>query len=171
MTEKPIIAIAMGDPAGIGPEIIAKVARQTASLYRSLPALHHRRLRGSCGILPPRFGLSLPFHAFRRSFRRSDSSPSAIEVLNPPGFHLGRSYHRPPYTPNWAKRPAATSNKLINSACGGVVGGVVMAPMNKESFRAAGYDYYRRIAIPRRAYRLPRTIHPRRRRLRLGGSR
>ncbi len=137
MSVIPTIAIVMGDPAGIGPELIVKVladerlrARCRAFIIGDLPVM-----RDQAATLASH----LRFHAID-NLDEAKFLPGCLEVLNPPGFALG------------ARLPAAVHPKLGEAAACYLqlayklarqsrVDGVVMAPMNKESFRAAGYEY------------------------------
>ncbi len=138
MRPKPIIAIAMGDPAGIGPEIIAKVLTDGRLYHRCRPFII-----GDLGVMrdtAASLGLSLPFHHLD-DLSAAQFEPSAIEVLNPPGFTLG-AVPPPAVHPKLGEAAGRYLEQAYQLGMQGVVGGVVMAPMNKESFRAAGYDYY-----------------------------
>ena len=138
MTRKPTIAIAMGDPAGIGPELIVKIlasepwhARCRPFIIGDLDLLRAtaERLRSELAFQPV---ASFPEARFERS---------AIEVLNPPGFVLGPA-PPPEVNPLLGEAAARYLALAYELATAGQVDGVVMAPMNKESFRAAGYDYF-----------------------------
>ena len=138
MRTKPVIAIAMGDPAGIGPELIIKVLADGNLHDRCRPVIigDLRVLQDTAVALTSltRFGSLADLTA-------AQFKPSCIEVMNPPGFTLGEL--PPPQV--HAKLGEAAGRYLelaYELALGGQVDGVVMAPMNKESFRAAGYDYF-----------------------------
>ncbi len=143
MRSLPTIAIVMGDPAGIGPELIIKVladerlqARCRAFIIGDLPSLREQAAAQAA---------ALRFQPIE-SLDEAAFQPGCLDVLNPPGFSLG------------ARLPAAVHPKLGEAAARYLrlayelalqsrVDGVVMAPMNKESFRAAGYDYADELAF------------------------
>lgn len=135
---RPVIAIVMGDPAGIGPELIVKVLADDS--------LHDRCRPFIIGDLRVMRDTAASLNAALRFLAVDDVSaarfePSCIEVLNPPGFVLGPLL--PPAV--HAKLGEAAGRYLERAyqlAMQKRVDGVVMAPMNKESFRAAGYDYF-----------------------------
>ena len=138
MRATPIIAIVMGDPAGIGPELIVKLLADDSLHERCRPfivgALDVMRDNAAALDLPLRF----------RPIEIIDDarfSPDAIDVLNPPGFQLG-PLPPPSVHPKLGEAAARYLALAYELALQGPVQGVVMAPMNKESFRAAGYDYY-----------------------------
>ena len=95
---------------------------------------------GSCGTMPPplvRNYDSVPSAICRTQYSR----PGMIDVLNPPGFELGPA--PPPEVNAKCGEAAGRYLQLAYELAGkSKVDGVVMAPMNKESFRRAGYDYF-----------------------------
>ena len=138
MDEKPVIAIVMGDPAGIGPELIVKVLADDSVWERCRPFIigDLQVAQDTAAAL----GSILVFAAVD-DLSAARFEPNRIDVLNPPGFLLGDqpppSVH--PKLGEAAGRYLAVAYELAMQSR---VHGVVMAPMNKESFRAAGYDYF-----------------------------
>ncbi|MCY4061492.1 MAG: 4-hydroxythreonine-4-phosphate dehydrogenase PdxA [Chloroflexi bacterium] len=138
MKHKPTIAIAMGDPAGIGPEIIVKVLADESWRDRCRPFIIGDLLtmRNTAASL----GSSLRFRAIN-DLSEARFQPEMPDLLNPPGFELGPL--PPPVVHSKLGEAAARYLALAYElALESRVDGVVMAPMNKESFRAAGYDYF-----------------------------
>ncbi len=138
MKPKPVIAVPMGDPAGIGPEIIVKV-------------LADGRLRESCRAFiigdldvmraaSAALGLPLDFRPIA-DISTAKFAPDGTEVLNPPGFALG-ALPPPAVHPKLGEAAKHYLELAYRLAMAKRVDGVVMAPMNKEAFRAAGYDYF-----------------------------
>jgi 4-hydroxythreonine-4-phosphate dehydrogenase len=139
--EKPVIAITMGDAAGIGPEIVTKVlARREV----------HRRCRplvvGDLGVMEQIgevLGGLLPIRPRFRLVEHVQDAEFAfpvIDVLCPEGAQVGRV--------EWGQLDAklgAAAGKCLGDAyrlaMGSLVTGVVSAPLNKEAFHLAGYDY------------------------------
>lgn len=138
MERKPVIAIAMGDPAGIGPELIVKVLADKSLHERCRPFiigdLQVMRDNASTLASPLRFE---PLD----DLAHAQFEPSRIEVINPPGFSLG-AVPPPAVHPKLGEAAGRYLEFAYRLALQGQVNGVVMAPMNKESFRAAGYDYF-----------------------------
>ena len=138
MDAKPVIAIAMGDPAGIGPEIIVKLMADDSWHKRC-----HFFIIGDPQVMRDNaYALNAPlrFHAIDE-LADANEAPGCIDVLSPPGFELGPM---PPPEVN-AKSGEAAGRYLqlaYELAVQSRVQGVVMAPMNKESFRLAGYNYF-----------------------------
>ena len=137
MKAGPVISIVMGDPVGIGPELIVKVLADDNL---------HRRCRpfiiGDLAVMrAAAAGLASPLR-FRALQEFADASfePGVIDLLNPPGFALG-PLPSPAVHPRLGEAAARYLELAYQLAMQGSVDGVVMAPMNKESFRAAGHDY------------------------------
>ncbi len=135
---KPVIAIVMGDPAGIGPELIVKVLADDRLRERCRPFII-----GDIGVMRDNaaaLGSPLRFRPLDH-FDGARFAADAIEVLNPLGFVLG-PLPPPAVHPKLGQAAGRYLALAYELALQGRVQGVVMAPMNKESFRAAGYNYY-----------------------------
>ena len=138
MPAKPAIAIAMGDPAGIGPELIVKVLADDTVFERCRPFIigDHLTMRNAARSLAS----PLRFHPIN-DLAAARFQPGTPDVLNPPGFNLGPPLP-PAVHPKLGEAAARYLELAYEFAMESRVDGVVMAPMNKESFRAAGYDYF-----------------------------
>ena len=137
MSAVPVIAIAMGDPAGIGPELIVKVLAEEGWQGRCRPFITGdlQVMRAAAASL----GSSLRFRAIK-DLNDAAFAADQIDVLNPPGHNLG-PLPPPGVHPALGEAAARYLELAYRLALQARVAGVVMAPMNKESFRAAGYDY------------------------------
>lgn len=136
-TDKPILAVTMGDPAGIGPEIIVKAL--------SSPAVH-RVCRpvvvGDASVL----GESLRFGPQGLSVRpiehldRLAPSSRQIDVLD---LGLLRPGQVRPGIPGKKAGKAAVEyiTEAADLASSRLVAGIVTAPINKEIIHAAGYEF------------------------------
>jgi 4-hydroxy-L-threonine phosphate dehydrogenase PdxA len=130
------LAITMGDPAGIGPEIIVKAAQR----------LHDRIASGSLRLLV--IGSNPALEAARRKFT--------------PGLVISEVTEADANWPALAARQAGPEGKPIlpgvlsadggrfafqavdqgvKLALAGRIGGIVTAPLNKEALNKAGYHY------------------------------
>ena len=138
MRGRPTIAIAMGDPAGIGPELIVKALADESIFKRCRPFIigDLRVMRDNAGALDS----ALQFRAID-SLAEARYGDGCIDVLNPPGFDLG-SVPEPAVHPKLGEAAGRYLALAYELAMASAVDGVLMAPMNKESFRTAGYDYY-----------------------------
>ncbi|MCE2489579.1 MAG: 4-hydroxythreonine-4-phosphate dehydrogenase PdxA [Anaerolineae bacterium] len=138
MSAGPVIAIVMGDPAGIGPELIVKVLAEDGWRGRCRPFVigDLQVMRATADSL----GVALQFQAIEK-LDEAAFAAGQVDVLNPPG-HVPVPLPSPGVHPVLGEAAARYLELAYQLALQGSVGGVVMAPMNKESFRAAGYDHY-----------------------------
>ncbi len=138
MTGKSVIAIVMGDPAGIGPELIVKVLADATLLDRCRPFIigDLQVMRANAEAL----GSTLQFRTIT-DLANARFTPNCIDILNPAGFELG-PVPAPAVHPKLGEAAGVYLALAYQLALESQVDGVVMAPMNKESFRAAGYDYF-----------------------------
>ena len=166
MSDRHVIAIVMGDPAGIGPELIVKVLADVTVSERCRPFII-----GDIGVMRANadlLGASLRFSTID-DLAEAQFQPGTLDVLNPPGFELG-----PPLPPAVHPKLGEAAGRYLalayELAMGGRVDGVVMAPMNKESFRAAGYDYFDELQFLGELTGSEEALHPGRRRSEFGRS-
>jgi 4-hydroxythreonine-4-phosphate dehydrogenase len=137
MSTKPLIAITMGDPAGIGPEVIAKV-HERDELFQSCRPL----VVGSAKVMEKIIG-ELRFNLVVRSI----ASPAAagprsgrVEMIDLDNVDITKhAWGRP----NAASGKAVVEyiNKAVAFATQRAVDAITTAPINKEMMNAAGYDY------------------------------
>ena len=109
----PVIAIVMGDPAAIGPELIVKVLAEDKLHQRCRPFIigDLSVMRATAAGL----GCSLRFRAIQ-DLAAARFDPGNIDVLNPPGFAPGAP--PPPGSILYsARRRHVISNWRINSPC------------------------------------------------------
>ena len=138
MRDKPVIAIVMGDPAGIGPELVVKILADATIFERCRPVIigDLMTMRNAAASLES----PLRFRPVA-DLAEAQYQPLAPELLNPPDFALGAPLP-PAVHPKLGEAAGRYLALAYELAMAGLVDGVVMAPMNKESFRAAGYDYF-----------------------------
>ena len=132
---RPTIAVTMGDPAGVGPEIVAR-------------ALAERELRRACNpvvVGDPR----LMFRAMElvrggltirtvQTAAGAGADPETLDVLAagtlpPDALKPGTLDAR------WGEAAAACCRTAVELAKAGAVTGIASAPLNKEAFHMAGY--------------------------------
>ncbi|MBX3324433.1 MAG: 4-hydroxythreonine-4-phosphate dehydrogenase PdxA [Nitrospira sp.] len=133
----PLLGITMGDPAGIGPEVIAKALsdRRLHKICRplvigSLPVMARtiKALRLKLTVLPV-VGHDTPA-----------PRPGTVAVFDPLSTPLGR------YTPGLAAAETGAASvcfieKAVELAQLGCLDGIVTAPINKEAINMAGCRY------------------------------
>ncbi len=135
--KKPIIAMTMGDAAGIGPELIVKVLSQETAWDNGCLFVV-----GDPGVLTD-IGRVVEAHLqFRtiESLSEAHFSPPEVDVLCPDGLRIE---HVPwgKVEPAMGRAAALCLQKAFEMAMDGEVQGVVSAPLNKEAFHLAGYQY------------------------------
>jgi 4-phospho-D-threonate 3-dehydrogenase / 4-phospho-D-erythronate 3-dehydrogenase len=137
MEQKPFIAITMGDPVGVGPEIIAKVidSGELLPLCRTV-------VIGDAGVMRKLVieqQLSIAVHSIT-SITDADPAPGRLDVLDLQNVKLASHA--------WGK-PGASSGttvveyikKAVDLALKNDVDAIVTAPISKEMMNAAGHHY------------------------------
>jgi 4-hydroxythreonine-4-phosphate dehydrogenase len=140
---KPLIAITMGDAAGIGSELIVKVLSDPTVYERCRPFIvgDLRVMHDTATML----GSTMAFQPID-DLAQACFAPSVVEVLRPPGFELG-PVPAAGVDPLLGKAAALYLQTAFELALKKQVQGVVLAPMNKESFHLAGYAYFDELAF------------------------
>lgn len=137
MHDKPVIAITMGDPGGVGPEIVLKAINSNvvSSLCRPL-------IIGDMGVMSEaRHCLPITMHYPLKSVTEPDEDTGhAAKVLDlanvlPGELTVG-------VAGAYAGRAAVGYiTKAVELAQAGKVAAVVTAPINKETLKMAGYGF------------------------------
>ena len=135
---KPIIAVTMGDPAGIGPEIIVK-AQTHPEVHRWCRPL----VIGDPGIFLAvirRSRLSMKLQEVTE-VKEASPSPKVMAILNPArdnvALHLRQI--RPGITSAETGKAALSAIQVaVRLATTGAVSAITTAPISKEALRAAG---------------------------------
>ena len=138
MTPKPVLALTLGDPAGIGPEITAKTL------------LRHPDLRSEC--IPVVIGDA---DVMRRGVETIGGDPAAVRVIGDPGealndperielIQVGPSLRSVPVGEVSALAGDA-AYRFVVEACALAksrkVAGIVTAPLNKAAMHAGGHKW------------------------------
>lgn len=140
---RPLIAIAMGDPAGIGPEVVVKALART-----DLSRMCRVVVVGDLGVLREASkwaGGRLAFDGTADPSRVISEQPE-IPVFHPPGLDV--------MPVAWGEVDSAMGEAAaiclqgaVELALDGRVSAIVSAPLNKEAFRRAGYAYRDELAF------------------------
>ena len=137
MNSRPIIAITMGDAAGVGPEIVVK-----ALALEEMYALCRPLVVGDAGVLArarQMLGLRVDLHPIA-DVDGGRFEPGNIDVLNLANIDLTRL--KVGEVSAMAGRAAVEYVlKAGQLALSGEVQGVATAPLNKEAMQLGGYDY------------------------------
>ena len=129
----PILAITMGDPAGIGPEIIAKFFAACPS-QRAIVIGDAAILRRAIAML----GLNIHIHSIAR-VAEARFSPGEIDLIQ-----IGHVPDDLPFGQISAVAGRASFDYVmaaIRLARSGEIAGIVTAPLAKEAMKAAGLSY------------------------------
>jgi 4-hydroxythreonine-4-phosphate dehydrogenase len=137
ISERPILALTMGDPVGVGPEIIVK-ALADAQIYQicrplvlgDYPALERARLQ-----LSPALNILLTERPEQGRYKPGTLDLLPLSELRPKDLQYGY--------PTEASGQAMVSYilKAIELAMAQQVAGLVTAPISKLSMNLAGYPY------------------------------
>ena len=130
------LAVTMGDPAGVGPEIIVKACRQLSDrlaagdlrllVIGSIAALREAEAAFGGGTPIPEVKADAPAWPALACLRAgAEGTPVRPGTLSPEG---GRFAY-------------LAVKRAVDLALKGRVGGVVTAPLNKEALNLAGYPY------------------------------
>lgn len=131
--EKPKLAITIGDPAGVGPEIIAKLLTREDVHSTCEPVIY-----GDAGILERAIRLiGLDGRETASGVSLCGREVSVVNPLAGPGLS---SQNQSPGTKGPHLMMEAVKRAVLD-AMSGKVEGVVTCPIQKESIRMAGYDY------------------------------
>jgi 4-hydroxythreonine-4-phosphate dehydrogenase len=132
--KRPILAVTMGDPAGVGPEIIARAFAEPAVITDSRPVVI-----GSAAIMKEALGLvgsPLALHVVREiaDARWASRTLECLDLGNVDAATLPRG------EVSAAAGRAAYDyiERAVRLAQAGEIHGIVTAPVNKEALAAAG---------------------------------
>ncbi len=128
-TSKPRIALTLGDPAGIGPEIVAAVLRRTAVTRRArIQVVGHDAV------------LERAHRALQEPAGKSKSAHPAASCLEPMPLR-----GKPPSPGRWSKRTGRLSLAYVEAAVDlcrrGEADAVVTAPICKAAWQEAGVRF------------------------------
>jgi 4-hydroxythreonine-4-phosphate dehydrogenase len=137
MAQKPLIVITMGDPAGIGPEIIAKIVGSAEILLLCRPVVI-----GDAGVmrkLIKEMRISVSVNSIS-SLDQADPAEGKLDVLDLKNVNLT--------THHWGKPDASSGKavveyikKAVELTMAHEADALVTAPISKEMMNAAGHHY------------------------------
>lgn len=135
---KPVLAITLGDPAGVGPEVTAKAFPHEVGLGRSTPLVigDARVMSDAVSRWSPEWSVT----AIETPEEAAASGERVIPVVDLKNCDPGRVRvgEVDPYTGNAAYEYVVRAAQL---AIDGRVNAIVTAPLNKEAMRLAGHMY------------------------------
>lgn len=133
----PLLAVTVGDPAGIGPEIVLKAMRQRRPELARLVAVGSLlALRRAASVVPdaPRLR-EFPAGASPANAGGDTSVLEVVAVEADQDVPVGR------LSPQAGAIAYATVQRAVELALQGEVDGIVTAPLNKEAIALAGHPY------------------------------
>ena len=135
--KRPLLGITMGDPAGIGPEVIAK-----ALAGRALHRLCRPIVIGSFPVMQQAVkNLKLKLNVIRMEGHEPVSPrPNHIAMLDPLDHPLGR-FTRGIAAAETGAASVRFIKKAVELAQLGCIDGIVTAPINKEAINMAGCHF------------------------------
>ena len=135
--KQPVLGITMGDPAGVGPEIIARAAAEPAVRRDSRPVVigAAATMRAALGLV----GSPLTLHAVARvsDCRWADGTVEVLDLANVDMDTLPRGA----VSPAAGKAAYDYIARAVDLARAGDIHGIVTAPINKEALAAAGMQH------------------------------
>ena len=138
----PLLAITQGDPAGIGPEIIAKAFRDAPQELRGCFAvgdLATLRRAAHCIERPGQPALPVVLLERAQAARSGALPPRCLPVLQLPG--LPGSVPWGAVSADAGRAAAECVTWAARAALRGEIDGLVTAPLHKEALHAAGVHY------------------------------
>ncbi len=132
---QPRVAVPMGDPAGIGPEIVAR-----AMMEREVRTACHPVVVGDARLMSRAVEVVKADVKVRAvsSARGAGADAGTLDVLSPVGLSAdGLTAGK--LDPRAGEVAAACCRKAVELAKAGDVAGITSAPFNKEAFHLAGY--------------------------------
>jgi len=151
MSEVPIIAITLGDVAGIGPEVVVKALADP-----DVRALCRPLIIGDARVLAdPKFAAPLPDVKVIADPDEIPSDASFVALLDlhnldPADISMGE------LSPIAGRAAVEYVLKATELASAGKVAAIATAPLNKEAMRSAGYHYIGHTEILAEVTKTPR---------------
>ena len=134
--KKPVLAVSMGDPAGIGPEIIVKaLCGDAASVADCIIVGNEYILQQAIEITGSPLKLHIISSPEQAVFALGTAEVISLDNIDPHEFSFGQ------ISAMCGKAAYEYIEKCISLAMQGAVDAVVTAPINKESLHAAKVPY------------------------------
>jgi 4-hydroxythreonine-4-phosphate dehydrogenase len=135
MNDKPILAITMGDPGGVGPEIIAKALAHAEVYAQSRPLVigERRALEAAVRIT----GGPLEVRGVERA-NDAGQHPGTIDLIDLRNIDI-EQLGRGRVCPEVGRAAYEYVERATQLALGNEVGAIVTAPLNKEALSEAGW--------------------------------
>jgi 4-hydroxythreonine-4-phosphate dehydrogenase len=135
--KQPILGVTMGDPAGVGPEIIARAAAEPAVRRDSRPVVI-----GAASAMAAALALVASPLALRPVTRVADCrwDDGTLEVLDLTNVDMA-TLRRATVSAEAGRAAYACIERAVTLAAAKEIDGIVTAPINKEALAAAGMQH------------------------------
>jgi 4-hydroxythreonine-4-phosphate dehydrogenase len=136
--ENPIVGITMGDPSGIGPEIVAKALREgdVYEICRPLVIGDAGTMRAASGIVP-----GAPQTRSVESVGEAEFRHGTMDVLDLRNVDMG-TLRRGAVDRRSGRAAVEYVTRAIELAVRGDIDAIATAPLNKEAMNLAGFRYH-----------------------------
>ncbi len=134
-SDRPILAITMGDPGGIGPEIIAKALAHPSVLEQSRPLVIGERRAMDAALRITRSALRT---RLIEDPADSGAADGALDLIDLGNIDV-ESHGRGRVTPEVGRAAYEYLERATQLALADRVGAIVTAPLNKEALSEAGW--------------------------------
>jgi 4-hydroxythreonine-4-phosphate dehydrogenase len=135
--DRPLLAITMGDPAGVGPEVVisALASRRARAACRALVIGDSRILTRAAGFVGRLFRPRIVSSAEEAARLRAPVCLLDLRNADPEHVPIGR------VSADAGRAAAQYIEKAVELALAGQIAGIVTAPINKEALRKAGIPH------------------------------
>jgi 4-phospho-D-threonate 3-dehydrogenase / 4-phospho-D-erythronate 3-dehydrogenase len=153
MNERPLLAITMGDPAGIGPEVVVKALATENALYAMARPLVVgdagvlREAAAVCGLEVAIRPLEDPDHPERAPYDGTDVDVLDLGNVEPADWAWGR------LSAGSGRAAMQFVERAMALTDAGTTAAIVTAPINKEATTLAGYQDLGHMELFGRVYR------------------
>lgn len=135
---KPIIAVTMGDPAGVGPEVCLRALNDVGVRGHCVPLVFgDSAVLKRCG---DQLGLKAVFPIIDDGDHTAIGSANSPSIVHVPALNLA-ALEPGTVTADTGAASFAYINRAIDAALAGQVAAVTTAPINKEALAKAGIKY------------------------------
>jgi 4-hydroxythreonine-4-phosphate dehydrogenase len=136
VSDRPVLGVTMGDPAGVGPEIIARAAAVPSIRATSRPVVIGAAevMREALALI----GSPLAVHAVRE-VAACDWAEGALEVLDLANVPIATP--RAEVSAAAGRAAYEAIERAVALARAGAIAAIVTAPINKEALAAAGLSH------------------------------
>jgi 4-hydroxythreonine-4-phosphate dehydrogenase len=135
MSVKPLLAVTMGDPAGIGAEVVVKAFQRASIFADANPFVLGSEACLKLAMLAA--GIDLPLKV-RRSLAELESHAGVIELIEPVEFLMDQHVYGQ-VSAAAGRAAVGYFETAVRMALAGDIQAVVTCPINKEAVHAAGF--------------------------------